>query len=48
MLATDKDSDVALALVFNPATPEATLRSLLDYGKKSVRNAAQDRLSSAL
>ncbi len=47
MLVADKDSDVALALAFNPATPDATLRLLLDYGKKSVRNAAEERLRSA-
>lgn len=48
MLVTDKDSDVVLALAFNPATPVATLRRLLDHGKKSVRNAAQERLTNLL
>lgn len=48
MLAADKDSDVALALAINPATPDETLRSLLDYGKKSVRNAAEERLARYL
>ncbi len=48
MLATDKDSDVALLLAMNPATPDETLRRLLDYGKKSVRNAAEERLTRYL
>jgi|SRR5680860_786780 len=48
MLAADKDSDVVLALAINPATPDETLRSLLDHGKKSVRNAAEERLTRYL
>ncbi len=48
LLVADKDTDVALALASNPATPDATLRRLLDYGKKSVRLAAEERLASAL
>ena len=46
MLVVDKDSGVALALATNPATPDAALRLLLNYGKKSVRNAAKERLSA--
>ncbi|WP_291380497.1 hypothetical protein [Demequina sp.] len=46
MLVGDRDSDVALALASNPATPDATLRRLLNYGKKSVRTVAQQRLAS--
>lgn len=45
MLVADKDRDVALALASNPATPEATLRRLLNYGRKSVRTVAQQRLT---
>ncbi|HZJ39801.1 MAG TPA: hypothetical protein VFD20_02470 [Demequina sp.] len=48
MLAADKDSDVVLALAINPATPDETLRRLLDHGKKSVRNAAEERLTRYL
>ena len=48
MLVEDKDSHVALALALNPATPAATLRRLLGYGKKSVRSAAQERLAGLL
>lgn len=48
MLMADKDSDVALALASNPATPDATLRRLLDYGKKSVRTTAKERLARRL
>jgi hypothetical protein len=44
ILGADKDADVVLALVENAATPAATLRVLLDHGKKSVRKAAQSRL----
>lgn len=44
ILATDKDTDVVLALVENAATPAATLRVLLDHGKKNVRKAAESRL----
>lgn len=44
ILATDKDADVVLALVENAATPAATLRVLLDHGKKNVRKAAESRL----
>lgn len=47
MLIADKDADVALALVANPATPQAALLRLLEHGKKSVRNAAQERLSNS-
>ncbi|NYI42292.1 hypothetical protein [Demequina lutea] len=44
ILATDKDTDVVLALIENAATPAATLRVLLDHGKKNVRRAAESRL----
>ena len=44
ILAADKDTDVVLALVENAATPVATVRALLDHGKKNVRKAAQSRL----
>lgn len=44
ILATDRDTDVVLALVENAATPAATLRVLLDHGKKNVRKAAESRL----
>lgn len=44
ILSTDKDADVVLALVDNAATPAATLRALLDHGKKNVRKAAESRL----
>jgi len=44
ILSTDKDADVALALVENIATPATTLRALLDHGKKNVRKAAESRL----
>ena len=47
LLATDKDTDVVLALVENEATPAATLRTLLDHGKKNVRAAAEARLVAA-
>jgi hypothetical protein len=45
MLATDKDSDVGIALAMNAATPVATLRRLVEHGKKSVRNLASERLA---
>jgi L-aminopeptidase/D-esterase-like protein len=48
MLAADKDGDVAIALASNPVTPAATLRRLLDHGKKSVRLVAQERLNRFL
>lgn len=44
ILASDKDADVALALVENPATPADTVRQMLDHGKKNVRRAAEARL----
>ncbi len=44
ILAADKDTDVVLALVENAATPVATVRALLDHGKKNVRKGAQSRL----
>lgn len=47
MLVTDKDADVALALAANPATPHAALLRLLEHGKKSVRKAAQERLTNS-
>ena len=48
MLVADRDTDVGLALALNPVTSDATLRRLLDHGRKSVRNVAQERLTSAL
>ena len=47
ILAADKDTDVVLALVENAATPVATVRALLDHGKKNVRKASQARLLGA-
>lgn len=44
LLSNDKDADVVLALVQNVATPVASLRGLLDHGKKAVRQAAESRL----
>jgi len=44
ILAGDKDTDVALALVSNAATPVGTLRTLAEHNKKNVRRAAQARL----
>ena len=44
ILGSDKDTDVVLALAGNAATPAATLRALLDHGKKSVRKSAEARL----
>lgn len=46
ILAGDKDTDVVLALIANPATPLDTVRALLDHGKKNVRKAAEERLLS--
>lgn len=48
MLLNDKDTDVALALASNPVTPAATLRRLLDHGKKNVRAVAQERLTQSM
>ncbi|WP_291379971.1 hypothetical protein [Demequina sp.] len=45
MLVADKDADVGIALATNPAAPTETVRRLLDHGKKSVRNAAAERLA---
>lgn len=44
MLASDKDTDVVLALAENAATPVETLRTLVDHRKKAVREAAEFRL----
>ena len=44
ILADDKDADVVLALVANPAVPIGTVRSLLNHGKKNVRQAAEARM----